>query len=422
MLGISSIYFKIVILAILLVFSGLFSSSETALMGMSVAKLKQLEETDEKGANTLKRLKRKLSNILITILIGNNIANIAATAILTQITVEYFHGTNATFIATIIMTLLILIFGEITPKTYAAKNPEKVAVKLGTYLEVLSIIFKPIIILLNSLTNIIIRIFGGEVVNGVPFVTEEEIRSLVDVGEEEGVVKHQEKEMIEGIFEIDEIEVNDIMVPRIDMIAVEERKTVNEVLDLIMKYGHSRIPVYRERIDNIVGIIYAKDLLTAVLMKDDRDKIKITDLMREAYYIPETKKVNELLKELQLQKIHMAIILDEFGGTEGLITIEDILEEIVGDILDEYDDEENLIEQVNENKYIIKAQIDLEEIEEVFDIEFPEEDDYSSLGGFVFNTLGRVPMLGDQVKYKNLIMTVKKVSNRRIREIEIEVI
>lgn len=421
-MGFGNIYFRMVIFVVLLFFSGIFSSSETAIMGMSIAKIKQLEEIDEKNANTLKRLKKKLSNILITILIGNNLVNIAATAILTELTVEYFRGRNATLISTIVMTVLVLIFGEITPKTYAAQNPEKVAIRLGTFLEVLSIIFKPILILFNVLTNIIIKIFGGEVNNRVPFVTEEEIRSLVDVGEEEGVVKHQEREMIEGIFEIDEIDVNDIMVPRIDMITIEEKSSISKALDLIITYGHSRIPVYREKIDNIVGIIYAKDLLTAVSMKkEEADKTKISDLMRVAHYIPETKKVNELLKELQKQKVHMAIILDEYGGTEGLITIEDILEEIVGDIFDEYDDEENLIEKINEDKYIVKAEIDLEEIEEMFQIEFPEEDDYGSLGGFVFSTLGRVPLLGDEVEYSGLIMKVINVSNRRIREIEIEV-
>jgi putative hemolysin len=421
-LGVGSIYVRMIIFGMLLVFSAVFSSSETAIMGMSIAKIKQMEEIDEKNANTLKRLKKKLSNILITILIGNNLVNIAATAILTEITVEYFKEGNATLIATIVMTVLVLIFGEITPKTYAAQNPEKVAIRLGTFLEMLSIIFKPILILFNAFTNIIIKILGGEVNNRVPFVTEEEIRSLVDVGEEEGVVKHQEREMIDGIFQIDEIDVNDIMIPRIDMIIIEEKSSISKALDLIITYGHSRIPVYRERIDNIVGIIYAKDLLTAVSMeKEEADKIKILDLMRPAYYIPETKKVNELLKELQKQKVHMAIILDEYGGTEGLITIEDILEEIVGDIFDEYDDEENLIEKVKEDTYIVKAEIDLEEIEDMFRIEFPDEDDYGSLGGFVFNTLGRVPILGDKVEYKGLSMKVIRVSNRRIREVEIQV-
>lgn len=418
----SNIYFRIVVLLILLIFSGVFSSSETSIMGMSIAKIKQMEEVDEKGADILKRLKKKLSNILITILIGNNIVNIAATAILTEITVEYFKGANATLIATLIMTALILVFGEITPKTYAAQNPEKVAVKVAGTLEILSIIFKPIIVALDAVTNIIIKIFGGRIENGMPFVTEEEIRSLVDVGEEEGVVKHQEKEMIEGVFDIDEIDVTDIMIPRIDMIAIKESSSINKALELIINHGHSRIPVYRDRIDNIVGIIYAKDLLSIIHnKKDEAEKISISDLMRSAYYVPETKKVSQLLKELQLKKVHIAIVLDEYGGTEGLVTIEDILEEIVGDIYDEYDSEVNLIEKIKENTYSVKAEMDLEELEEIFEVSFLEDTEYSSLGGLVFNTLGRVPIQGDAIEYEGLIMTVSKVSNRRIKLIEIKI-
>jgi len=320
----------------------------------------------------------------------------------------------------LIMTVLILVFGEITPKSYAAQNPIKVAVKVARPLEILSFVFKPILIVLTSITNFIIKMMGGEVLTSTPFVTEEEIRSLVDVGEEEGVLKHQEKEMIEGIFEIDDIDVTEVMVPRIDIIAVSEDAEMQEALDLIITYGHSRIPVFKDTIDNITGVIYAKDLLPFASSKDKRIEEKpITELMRAAYYVPETKKVSQLLKELQQKKIHMAIVLDEYGGTEGLVTIEDILEEIVGDILDEFDSEIDLIEKINENLYLVKAEVSLEEINEIFDTDLPEED-FDSLGGFVFGTLGRVPVQGDEVTYDNLKMTVTKVHNRRIRIIEVK--
>lgn len=417
------LYFKLVLLIILLILSGMFSSSETSIMGMSIAKIKQMEEVDEQGAKTLKRLKKKLNSILVTILIGNNLVNIAATALLTELTVKYFKGANAAFITTVVMTLLILVFGEITPKTYAAQNPEKVAVKIGGFLELLDILFKPISIILNLVTNVIIKIVGGDVENKSTFVTEEEIRSLVDVGEEEGIVNQQEREMIDGVFDMDDIYANDIMVPRMDIIAVEEGSSLEKVLDMVRNCGHSRIPVYKRSIDDIVGVIYAKDLLSINFKNLDKVKaIDISTLMRPAYYVPENKKINELLKELKQKKTHMAIILDEYGGTEGLITIEDILEEIVGDIFDEYDDEIKLIEKIKDKKYIVKAEVDLEEMEKLFNIEFPMEESYGSLGGFVFNTLGRVPSQGDKIEYKGLIMTVVKLSNRRIIQIEIEVI
>jgi len=414
------IYIRGAIVFILLFFSAIFSGSETALTSITVAKIRQLKEYNEEGANILKRIKLKINTILATILIGNNLVNIAATAILTELTVELFHGTGATFIATGIMTLLILIFGEITPKTFASQNQEKVAIKVARPLEILSLIFKPILIILTSVTNVLIRMLGGEVGGNIPFVTEEEIRSLVDVGEEEGILRHQEKEMIEGIFEIDDIDVTEVMVPRIDIVAISDNSSVNEALDKIIAFGHSRIPVYKDTIDNITGILYAKDMLPFVFIKGDQFKEKsITDLMRLAYYVPETKKVSQLLKEIQLKKIHMAIVLDEYGGTEGLVTIEDILEEIVGDILDEYDNEIDLIEKIDENTFLIKAEVSLEEINELFEINLPEED-FDSLGGYVFSILGRVPIQGDTVKYANLNMTIIKVHNRRVKVIEIK--
>lgn len=418
-----TLYLKVVLLIILLILSGTFSSSETSIMGMSIAKIKQMEEVDKKGAKTLKRLKKKLNSILVTILIGNNLVNIAATALLTELTVKYFKGANAAFITTVVMTLLILVFGEITPKTYAAQNPEKVAVKIGGFLELLDILFKPISIILNLVTNVIIKIVGGDVENKSTFVTEEEIRSLVDVGEEEGIVNRQEREMIDGVFDMDDIYASDIMIPRMDIVAVEEGGSLEKVLEVVRNCGHSRIPVYKKNIDDIVGVIYAKDLLSINFKNLDEIKaVDISSLMRPAYYVPENKKINELLKELKQKKIHMAIILDEYGGTEGLITIEDIIEEIVGDIFDEYDDEIQLIEKIKDKRYIVKAEVDLEEIEELFNVEFPKEESYGSLGGFVFNTLGRVPSQGDKIEYKGLIMTVVKLSNRRIIQIEIEVI
>ncbi|MTI70890.1 MAG: HlyC/CorC family transporter [Firmicutes bacterium] len=412
-------YYRVVILFILLILSGVFSSSETAMTAINIARIKQLKEKDEKAANVLERLKKELNTILATILIGNNLVNIAATAILTELTVEMF-GQSGTLVATGIMTTLILIFGEITPKTYAAQNPEKLATKVGRPLEMLSIVFKPILILLNGITNFILKIFGGEDSKNSPFVTEEDIRSWVDVGEEEGVVKHQAKEMIEGVFEIDDIDVTEVMIPRIDVNAISKDKSLKDALDLIITYGHSRIPIYSDTIDDIVGILYAKDILPFVNADNSVIKGKtISSLMRPAYYVPETKKVNKLLRELQQQKIHMAIVLDEYGGTEGLVTIEDILEEIVGDILDEYDNEIDLYEKVDDNVYLVKAEISLEDFNDLFTTELPENE-FDSLGGFIFSNLGRVPVKEDFIEYNYMVITVKEVSNRRIKKVEIK--
>ena len=222
--------------------------------------------------------------------------------------------------------------------------------------------------------------------------------------------------MIQNIFEIDGLEVGDVMLPRIDMIALDDETTIKEALDLIIECGHSRIPVYKETIDDIVGVLYAKDLLPFSFYKCDSEELReksITELMRQAYYVPETKKANLLLKELQLKQTHIAIVLDEYGGTEGLVTIEDILEEIVGDIFDEYDNEIDLIEKVDEYTYLIQADVSLEEINNEFELDLPEED-FESLGGYVFNTLGRVPVVGDTLEHENMIIEVTTLLNRRV--------
>ncbi|MGO1368127.1 MAG: hemolysin family protein [Senegalia sp. (in: firmicutes)] len=413
------LYIRIGILFILIILSAIFSSSETAITTLKIAKIRKLRETNEKKALLLERIKKQINMMLSTILIGNNLVNILATAILTEITVEVFKGSSSTLISTAIMTIIILIFGEITPKTYAAQNPEKVSILIARPLVVLSFIFKPVLIILNFITGFFIKLMGGDINHTGPFVTEEEIRSLVDVGEEEGVVKLQEKEMIENIFEIDHIDVGDVMVPRIDIIAVAEDDSMEDALEKITKFGHSRIPVYKESIDNIVGILYAKDVLPFIGYKNvEINETKIIDIMRNAYYVPETKKVNKLLRELQFNKVHMAIVLDEYGGTEGLVTIEDILEEIVGDILDEYDVDIDLIEKINENTFNVKAEVSLEDINEIFLTDFPEEE-FDSLGGYIFNTLGRVPIKGDKLENSKISIIVKKVTNRRVILVEI---
>ena len=420
----TEIYTRVIILLILLALSAIFSSSETALASITSAKIMQLKEENEKKAKLLKRVKLKAGDILSTILIGNNIVNIAATAILADLTSNISFGKgNSTLVTTIIMTVLILVFGEITPKSFATQNSVKVATKVARPLEILAFIFKPVLIVLTKVTNVFIKMLGGEVLVNGPFVTEEDIRSLVDVGEEEGILKHQEKEMIQNIFDIDDLEVGEVMLPRIDMVALDDQTTIKEALDLIVDCGHSRIPVYKDTIDDIVGVLYAKDLLPFSFFKCDSEELRektITELMRPAYYVPETKKANLLLKELQLKQTHIAIVLDEYGGTEGLVTIEDILEEIVGDIFDEYDNEVDLIKQLDDFNYLIQADISLEEINEQFMLDLPEED-FESLGGYVFNILGRVPVIGDKVERENVIIEVVTLLNRRVTSVKLTV-
>lgn len=410
---------KLLLLIVLLVLSGVFSSAETSLSSLNIIKIKQLKKRGVKEVKTLEKLLKNSSKTLATILIGNNIVNIAATAIATELTLKFFAGKQATFIVTTIMTILILVFGEITPKTYSSYNPEKIAIKLGKPIEFLSVIFTPILAVLNNITKLIIRSFGGNIVNNKTTVSEEEIKTLVDVGEEAGIIEKQEREMINSIFEIGEIRVTEVMIPRIDMIYLEEDVSTEEAIKQVLKYGYSRIPVIKKTIDNVIGMIYAKDLLSCYFEKDREKHSGIKKLIRPAYFIPQSKKAIDLLTEMQIKKIHIAIVLDEYGGTLGLVTIEDILEEIVGDILDEYDEDMDLIDYFDENTLIVNSKVSVEEINEIFGKKIPE-DEFESIGGFTFNLLGRIPKVNDTIEYDGLLFKVIDVHNRRIRKLEIK--
>ena len=412
-----SILIKLVILILLLCLSALFSSAETSLSSLNLISIKKLKKKGVQEAQILDRLLNKSSKILATILIGNNIVNIGATAIATELALSIFSPQQATFLVTVVMTILILVFGEITPKTYSSYNPEKVAMKLGRPLEMLSTIFSPILVVLNKITGILIPILGGNLSNNRATVSEEEIKTLVDVGEEVGIIEKQEREMIESIFEIGDIKVTEVMVPRIDIVYLEENVSIENAIKKVIEYGYSRIPIIDGSVDNIIGIIYAKDLLSCYL-KNNREELKIKSLIRPAYYVPQSKKAIDLLTEMQLEKVHISIVLDEYGGTLGLVTIEDILEEIVGDILDEYDDERELIEYIDENIIVVNSKMSIEEANDILGSNLPE-DEFESVGGFVFNLLGRIPNIGDNIEYNNVIFEVLEVQNRRIKRVEL---
>jgi len=412
-------WLRFLALLILLMFSALFSSAETSLTSMSVIKVKQLKNRGVHQAVIIERLMEKSHKILATILIGNNIVNIAATAIATELTFKYFSGKNVTFLVTVMMTFMILIFGEITPKTFSSYYPEAVAVRLGRPIEILSYILYPVLQILNGITSVTIRLLGGNINQNKSLVSEDEIKTLVDVGEEAGIIESKEKEMINSIFAIGDIEATEVMVPRIDMVYLEEDSSLEESLNVVIDFGYSRIPVIKDTIDNVVGILYAKDLLAYARQPGSNKDFDIKKIIRAAYYVPESKKVSDLLREMQKEKVHIAIVLDEYGGTLGLVTIEDILEEIVGEILDEYDDELDLIEQMNENSLIVSSKASIEEINEVLGISLPE-DEYESIGGFVFNLLGRVPLKDDIIEFDDAKIRVISVQNRRIKQVEIQ--
>ncbi len=313
--------------------------------------------------------------------------------------------------------LFMLMFGEMLPSAFASTRPDSLAILVAAPMGLLLTVLSPITRSMLWLSNKLVASFGGR--GNAPYVTEEEIKTLVDAGSEEGVIENEEKEMIYSIFQFGDTIAREIMVPRIDIVAVDVDTSLNEALDLILSQGHSRLPVYEGSIDSIFGLLYAKDLL-AVWRDEKHQQRKVRELMRPAYFVPESKKAGALLEDLQQRKIHMAIVIDEYGGTAGLVTIEDLIEEIVGDIQDEYDPEaEAEYEKISDDEYVFDAGINLDDVNRLLDVELPT-DESDTLGGYVFSELGKVPLAGEVFQANRLEIKVETITGRRIRKVRVK--
>lgn len=319
-------------------------------------------------------------------------------------------------IAAGVVTLLLFVYAEMIPKTFAINNPERVAAFVVKPVIWLTKVFSPVAFVFIRIANFFVTLFGGKIARR-PFVTEEEIKMMVSVGAEEAAIEEEEKEMIHSIFEFGDTIVREVMIPRPDMVVVGSGATIEEVLDQVITAGHSRIPVYEGTIDNVMGLVYAKDLLVYINGREARDKeVRIQKLMRPAFFVPETKHVSELLREMQQKKTHMAIVLDEYGGTAGLVTIEDLLEEIVGEIFDEYDLEEAMVEVLSHDSYRIDGRAPMDEVRELVGVDLPAYGG-ETIGGFVYDLVGHIPVPGEVVEYDTLRFEVEKVVGRRISKI-----
>lgn len=410
---------QFVFLAALLFLSAIFSSAETAFLSTNKIRLRNLQEEGEKKADLVLNMLENQSKLISALLVGNNIVNIGSSALATKMATVAF-GDAGVGIATGVMTFLVLVFGEVVPKNLAAAHAETWAMVVAPFIRLLSIVLTPVVYLLTKLSDFVVK-FSKKDDEEDPTITEDEFKILVNVGQEEGVFDESESEMINSIFDFDETVVKAIMVPRIDIVAVDIEDSVNEALRLIVDGGHSRIPAYEDSIDNIVGILYAKDIFAH--LDADFDKLKVKELIRSAYYIPETKKVSDLLNELRSKKVHMAIILDEYGGTNGLVTIEDLIEEIIGDIQDEYDVEEDLIVMHSDDQLVADARAPIGDVEEAFDVELDEaileDSEADTIGGLAFEHLGGIPAKGDEVTVGRFLIRIVEVSGRRISKVEI---
>ena len=409
-------WFQLFLLVIMLILCALSSASETALTSVSRIKLKNLVEEGDKKAMEIERILANPNVFLSTILIINSVATIIASSMATVLALR-FSASWGELIASLLLSLIVLIFCEITPKTAAVQNPLRWARIIIGPVRGAAWLLRPIIWLLSRITSGLVRLLGGQAVRHGPFVTEEELRLLVTVGEEEGVLEEAETEMIHSIFEFADTPVREVMIPRIDIIALEGDISMNQAVDQALEGGFSRIPVYEETLDNITGILYTKDLLKQ--LREGHDSLPIRDLVRPAYFVPETKKLDDLLREIRQKRVHMVMVIDEYGSVSGLVTIEDLMEEIVGDIQDEFDREEKLYEQVNDHEYVFSAKISIGEFNEIMDTKL-EHEDYETLGGFLYAQLDKVPVAGDTVIFDQHRFTILTTRGRRIVRVQVE--
>ena len=392
----------------------------------------QMEHSSSPTARLLLRLGHDSTRLLATVRLGVTLAGYLAAASL-ALTVSpavadglagaplYLSAAASAAWALVLTTLLlacaVLLLGDLLPKALADHQPRAVALAVAWPFAILSWLLYPVVRALTGVSELIVRALGGKHPHGLPYAREEEILTLVDAGEESGAIEQEEKDMISGILEMGKTLVREVMVPRTDIVALEVRTPLLQSVDPILQAGHSRIPVYEEIIDNVVGVLHAKDLLP--YLRDCQHDRPIRDLLRPVYFVPETKVVDDLLHELQQQRTHMAIVVDEYGGTAGLVTIEDLLEEIVGEIQDEYDSEEPLLEDMGGGEYLCDARLIVDDAEKLLGLQIPAGD-FDTLGGFIYERLGAIPKEGDQVRLGNATITVVEVEGVRPIKLRIQ--
>jgi len=412
--------FEVIALLGFIIFSAFFSGTETALFSLNKLQLKKMQKEEENNwrVKSIIRLLDDPQRTLISILIGNMFVNISASSLATYLAIKIF-GNIGIGIASGIMIFIILVFGEIVPKSLAVANAEIISKKIARPIEIISTGLFPLIKFFKIIISVLYYFLRMKKNKEKKEITEEDLITLIDVGKDEGVIEEEEKKMIRNIFEFGDTMVKEVMIPRVDMACIHSDTKLNSILKLIKKVGHSRIPVYEETIDNVIGILYAKDLLGIYEQwYTSKEKFDLKQIMRRAYFVPENKKIDDLLDIFQRDKIQIAIAIDEYGGTAGLVTMEDVVEEVVGEIIDEYDTEIKLFKITEDNTVIADGNISIEKINEILNIEIPENG-FETLGGFIFDLLGRVPKKGEKVKYHNLQIIIEQVVKNRIRRVKI---
>lgn len=398
----------------LLVLSALFSSSETALTTVNRIRIRTLAGQGDKRAMTLLAVLQNPEKMLSVILIGNNVVNLYASSLATTVTLSLF-GSKMVGVATGILTLAVLVFGEVAPKTMASRNAEQIALRAAGSVKVLMWLFTPLVFVVNNLARLVMKLFGADRPGKRELMTAEELRTIVQVGHEDGVIENSERKMIDNVFDFGDRSARDIMIPRIDMTCIDVEAGYDELMEVVREEKYTRIPVYKESADTIVGILNIKDLLFRAQDKPFR----IAELMRKPLFTYEQKKTSELMVEMRKNYTNLAIVLDEYGVTAGMVTMEDILEEIVGEIRDEYDrDEEKSIRRIAPNTYLIEGNVKIDDVNEVLQLHLASED-YESIGGYVLEQLEHFPKEGECVTKGGISFTVTRMEQTRIAEVKL---
>ena len=427
---------ELILIAILIALNAFFAASEIAVISVPKLRLKQLIDEGNRTAKVLFDLADDSSRFLGTIqifiqLVGFFLSASAAVnlsgvvgAWIAALPIEGIAASAqgiAVVLITVLLTIVAAILGELVPKSIALAHSERIALAVARPIDGLARLAGPLVRFLVWTTNVLSKPFGGKPRRGMPVITEEEIKTMVDAGQEGGVIEEDAKEMIYSVFEFGDTIAREVMIPRIDIVALEAATPLLEAVDTAIEHGHSRIPIYEESVDHVIGIVYAKDLLK-VLRQQGREgsvNVRLTDLARPAYFVPETKKVDELLEELQTRRVHMAVVIDEYGGTAGLVTIEDILEELVGEIRDEYDEtEEPEIKPLAGGEYEIDARVLIDDVNDLFQTNLSNEES-DTLGGLIYNALGTVPAPGEAIEVDGVRMQVLDVDDRRIGKVRV---
>ncbi|MFP4627053.1 MAG: hemolysin family protein [Natronomonas sp.] len=401
------------VILVLLALSAFFSSAEIAMFSLPPHRVDTLVSDGLPGAETLKHLKDDPHRLLVTILVGNNIVNIAMSSVATGLLALYFRQSVAVFVATFGITALVLLFGESAPKSYAVENTESWALRVASPLKFSEYFLLPLIVTFDYLTRQVNRVTGGRAEIESTYVSREEIREIIETGERAGVLDEDEREMLQRIFRFTNTIAKEVMTPRLDMEAVSTDADIEEAVQTCVQSGHTRLPVYDGSLDNVLGIVHVSDLVRDYVYGAN-DSVELNDLIVETLHVPESKNVDELLAEMREKRLNMVIVIDEFGTTEGLLTMEDITEEIVGEILQS--GEEEPIEFVDDNEVIVKGELNIDEVNEVLEIDIPEGEEFETIAGFIFNRAGRLVEEGEVIHYDGIDIEVESVENTRIRK------